>query len=58
MRISKNGKSVHVEIGIWLDTDGSIHMTCNELRNFHIAVIPNQRDAMGILLCIEGLQSA
>ncbi len=38
MRVSKDGKSVHVEIGFWLDPDGSIHMTSNELDDFHIAV--------------------
>lgn len=40
MRISKNGKSVHLEIGFWLNDDGSIHMTSNEVKGFHVAVNP------------------
>ena len=38
MRISKNGKSVHVEIGFWLNDDGSIHDTSGALKGFHVAV--------------------
>jgi hypothetical protein len=38
VRISKNGKSVHLEIGFWLNDDGSIHMTANDIEGFHVAV--------------------
>lgn len=38
MRVSGNGKSVHLEIGFWLHDDGSIHVTSNEVDGFHIAV--------------------
>jgi len=40
MRISKKGKSVFVEIGFWLEKDGSIHMGSNDpaVSNFHVAV--------------------
>ena len=38
MRKSGNGKSVHLEIGFWLNDDGSIHMTANDVKGFHIAV--------------------
>lgn len=38
MRVSKNGKSVHLEVGFWLHDDGSIHLTSNEIEGFHVAV--------------------
>jgi hypothetical protein len=38
MRLSENGKSVHIEIGFWLNNDGSIHLTSNELSDFHVAI--------------------
>jgi hypothetical protein len=38
MRVSSNGKSVHLEVGFWLHDDGSIHVTSNELEGFHVAV--------------------
>lgn len=38
MRISKNGKSVHIEVGFWLQDDGSIHMTSNEAEGFYVAI--------------------
>ena len=46
MRTSKNGKSVHLEIGFWLNDDGSIHVTANDVSGFHVAVNadPNKRN--------------
>ncbi len=38
MRVSKNGKSVRIEIDFWLDKDGSIHVTSDVAEDFHIAV--------------------
>src|SRR5688572_24124444 len=38
MRVSSNGKSVHLEVGFWLHDDGSIHVTSNEVEGFHVAV--------------------
>lgn len=40
MRLSKKGKSVHFEVGIWCDKKDIIHVTCNEIDDFHIAVNP------------------
>lgn len=37
-RVSKGGKSVHIEIGFWLNDDGSIHVTSNAEKDFHVAV--------------------
>lgn len=38
MRVSKNRKSVHLEIGFWFSDDGSIHVASNEVDGFHVAV--------------------
>jgi hypothetical protein len=38
MRISKNGNSVHMEMDFWLNDDGSIYLTSNEVEGFQIAV--------------------
>ena len=47
MRVSKNGKSVHIEIGFWLNDDGSIHITSSEAANFHVAVNEDSARANG-----------
>ena len=41
MRVSKKGKSVHIDIGFWLHEDGSIHVTSNDVKGFHVAVNEN-----------------
>lgn len=41
MRISENGKSVHIEVGFWLQVDGSIHLTSNDVKGFHVAINEN-----------------
>ena len=38
MHSSKSGKSVHIDVGFWLQEDGSIHLTSNALKNFHVAI--------------------
>ena len=38
MRVSKGGKSVHLEVGFWLHKDGSIHLTANDVKGFHVAI--------------------
>ena len=38
MRVSKKGKSIYIEIGMWLDKDESIHVTSREGGGFHVGV--------------------
>jgi hypothetical protein len=38
MRLSKNGKSVYLEIGFWVAEDGSIHVAAKDIEGFNIAV--------------------
>jgi hypothetical protein len=41
MQKSKNGKSVYLEVGFWLEKDGSIHLSGKGVRGFHVAVNPD-----------------
>jgi hypothetical protein len=37
-KISKKGKGVYTEAGLWLEEDGSIHLTFRGFKGFHVAV--------------------
>jgi len=45
VRKSKNGRSVYLDVGVWLD-DGTIHPTARSVEGFHIYVTedPARRD--------------
>lgn len=38
MSVSKKGRSVYLEIGFWLEKDGSIHLAAKGVPGFHVAV--------------------
>ncbi len=38
MEKSKNGRSVYLQVGFWLETDGSIHLSGRGVKGFHVAV--------------------
>lgn len=38
MEKSKDGKSVYLHVGFWLEKDGSIHLAGRGVRGFHVAV--------------------
>ena len=38
MKKSQDGKSVYLEMGFWLEKDGSIHLSGKGVSGFHVAV--------------------
>jgi len=38
MRRSSKGKAVYTKVGVWRESDGSIHMTLKGVKNGHVAV--------------------
>jgi hypothetical protein len=38
MKRSKQGRSVYLEIGIWREPNGSIHMSGKGIPGFHVAI--------------------
>ncbi len=38
MKRSEKGKAVYAQIGVWRETDGSIHLTIKGIKNGHLAV--------------------
>jgi hypothetical protein len=38
MQRSKQGKAVYTQVGVWRESDGSIHMTFKGVKNGHVAV--------------------
>jgi len=48
MEISKPGKSVYLEVGIWFDEgQGQIHMTAKNVAGFHTTVNGNPNSVRG-----------
>lgn len=46
MEVSKQGKSVYVQVGIWLNEDtGHIHLTVPETDYFHTTINANEGSA-------------
>jgi hypothetical protein len=38
MKRSKKGKAIYTQIGVWRESDGSIHLTLKGVKNGHVAV--------------------
>jgi hypothetical protein len=38
MEVSKKGNTVYAKVGIWLEKDGSIHLSVPGDKKFHVAV--------------------
>jgi hypothetical protein len=38
MKRSKKGRAVYTQIGVWRESDGSIHLTLKGVKNGHVAV--------------------
>lgn len=38
MEKSKDGRSVYLKVGFWLEKDGSIHLSGHGVKGFHVAV--------------------
>jgi hypothetical protein len=38
MEVSKKGNAIYVSMGMWLEKDGSIHLTAPGVPGFHVAV--------------------
>lgn len=38
MQRSKKGRAVYTKVGVWRESDGSIHMTIKGIKNGHVAV--------------------
>jgi len=38
VRKSASGKSIHLDVAVFLYDDGSIHITANDIPGFHVAV--------------------
>ncbi len=38
MQLSGDGNSVYLQVGFWLEKDGSIHMTGKDVEGFHVAI--------------------
>lgn len=38
MEVSKKGNAVYVNMGMWFEKDGSIHLTAPGVPGFHVAV--------------------
>jgi len=46
MSVSKKGRTVYLEVGFWLEKDGSIHLAAKGVPRFHVAINeePNKRN--------------
>jgi hypothetical protein len=38
MKRSKKGRAVYAQVGVWRESDGSIHLTIKGVKNGHVAV--------------------